>query len=704
MTTQATRGGEPPAFIGVDVGGTHTDVEVVMGDEVVRGKALTTYDDFSRGVLEAIGVAAAPLSLSTNELLERTRLLINGTTVVTNAIAQLRGSRVGVLVTEGFKDTFRIAGGPRLPVMDDHLQANVPDLVDRRALSEIRGRIDYAGRELVPLDEEAVRREVGRLVEQLRVESLAICFLSSYVNPAQEERAGEIVAELYPDLYVTLSNRAYRVQGENRRWTTAVLNSFVHGDAEVYLQTLSTRLQHAGLRGGLAFFQGLGGGISRERAARFPLALLGSGPAGGAIGANALAKRLGAKDVLIADMGGTSLDVGLIRNNEVHIEKKIDLGLFQTGVNLVDVISIGAGGGSIAWVSERGVPMVGPHSAGSTPGPACYGKGGEQPTVTDAMVAMGFIDPDNYLGGRLTLRKDLAQEVLSRELGDRFGWSVLESAAAVHDLVVTNMAHAMREVSVQKGHDPRNFLFLAYGGTLPLFACQIAAVVGIQEIVIPRNSSVFCAKGVLASDFVLRYDRTVGLNLAKPDHIEDVSKIADEMVATAIADMGAEGFADEDIHVARSGDFRFLGQVYELSLPLPDRALTEQDAPRLSEEFLERYEEVYGQGTAWKGVPAMLLTYTVTVTGRRPSQGDQLHPAGAAEPEGLRKAEREVYLPSLRATATLPIYDGGRFEVGVSVDGPAIIDETDTTIYVPPGVTARRDEHLNYRLSRGGKS
>ena len=294
--------GQADAFIGVDVGGTHTDAVAIVGDRVERGKALTTYDDFSRGVLDAIAVAAENHGIERGDLLNRTKLLINGTTVVTNAITQLRGSKVGVLVTAGFRDTFRFAGGPRLAEFDDHLQVNAPDITTRDAIAEVEERVDYSGAEVVPLNTESLEREVKRLVEDVGVEAIAICFLSSFVNPDHELAAEKQIKDSYPDIFVTPSHRVFPVLGENRRWTTAVLNSFVQDRAQVYLDSLGTKLREAGLKGGLAFFQGLGGGISQEKAKDYPLALLGSGPAGGAIGANELGKRMGRKRLLLGDM------------------------------------------------------------------------------------------------------------------------------------------------------------------------------------------------------------------------------------------------------------------------------------------------------------------------------------------------------------------------------------------------------------------
>jgi N-methylhydantoinase A len=688
------------AFIGVDVGGTHTDVSVVVGQRIERGKALTTYDDFSRGVLEAVGVAAGQFDLTLAELLARTKLFINGTTVVTNAIAQLRGSRVGVLVTSGFRDTFRFAGGPRLTETDDHLQLNVPDLVARGAIAEIDERIDWAGEVISPIDLEQVRAAAKQLVEESEIDALSICFLSSFVNNEHELAAEQAVREMYPDLFVTPSHRVFPVMGETRRWTTAILNSFVQDRAEVYLTSLSAKLREAGLAGGLAFFQGLGGGISLEKARAYPLSMLGSGPAGGAIGANELAKRMGKKRVLLGDMGGTSFDTGIIVDNEIHIEKNLQLGPFQTGVNLVDVISVGAGGGSIAWISERGVPQVGPRSAGSTPGPAALNRGGTEPTVTDAMVTLGFIDPDNYLGGRVQLKPELARDALDRTLSERFAWTTEQAATAVHDLVVVNMATAVREVSVGKGHDPREFLFLAYGGTLPLFASQIAGRLGISTIVIPQNSSVFCALGLLASDFVVRNDQGVGMDLSNADGLGRINEIAERMVVEAHSSMSDEGFGDAEIEILRSADLRFQGQEYELTLPMPGRALAADDLDDLSADFLKLYERTYGEGTAWKGVPATMVNYSVTAIGRQQRPDWSVATLNGHTADAARKAVREVYLPDLHERAEIPIYAGERCGPGIQIEGPAIIDETDTTIYVPTATTAQRDEHLNYVLTR----
>lgn len=687
------------ALVGVDVGGTHTDVEVLVDKRSVRGKALTTYDDFSVGVLEAIEQAARELGVGLRELLESTQLLVNGTTVVTNTLTELRGSRVGVLVTAGFRDTFRFAGGPRLPAFDDHLQRNVPDLVDRAMIRDVTGRIDYSGRELIPLNEEEIRAAVRRLVGEQNAEAIAVCLLNSHASSAHEVRVEEIVAELFPSVFVTSSHRIVPLLGENRRWTTAVLNCFVQGRARDYLDSLSHRLAASGLRRPPTFFQGLGGAISRARAERTPLALLGSGPAGGAVGANELGRKLGRQHLLLGDMGGTSFDTGVIWDNELRINDSVRIGLFQTGISVVDVVSVGAGGGSIVWVSERDVPQVGPRSAGSTPGPACYGRGGTEPTVTDVMVAMGVLDPDNYLGGRYVLRADFACEALERVICRPFGWSVDRAGGALHDLVVATMANAVREVSIGKGHDPRDFTFVAYGGCLPMFAVQIAAAIGIDEVLVPRNSSVFCAQGLLSSDYRLRLDKPVGARIDAGSGLPQLNATVEALRAEAFEAMLAEGFAIGDIAVSCAAALRFEGQMHELSIPLLIRPFDADEVQLLTDRFVEQYERVYGPGTAWRDSPVTVVSCSVTATGRMPHRPltPELRPPRTAE--AMCIGPRSVYLPSEGVRTNLDVYDHALVVPGTELKGPVIIEASDTTILVPPGARARADEFLNYWLS-----
>jgi N-methylhydantoinase A len=416
------------------------------------------------------------------------------------------------------------------------------------------------------------------------------------------------------------------------------------------------------------------------------------------MGARYVAEQLGLENVLVGDMGGTSFDTAVLPKLEPTIAKQAVFGPFKTGVNILDIVSVGAGGGSIAWLDSRGVPQVGPRSAGSEPGPACYGRGGEEPTVTDANVILGLIDPDNYLKGRHELSRDAAAAAVQAKIGEPLGLSAEEAAGAIYDLAVIEMANALRMVSVERGHHPREFTFFSYGGGLGLFGVEIARRLGCPRVVVPDNSSAFSAFGVLIADYVRQYDRTVNWQLSDPDQAEAVNAVAAGMIEQAIADAAEEGIAADDLEIERSGDFRFLGQVYEVNVPLPDRDLAPDDAASLAADFPRVYERNYGEGTAWEGSPVVLLNLSVkAIHGRRkPTSRTAEVAADVATPEPVD--HRDIFLPIERRRESVPIYADADLRPGTSVGGPAILDLGDTTVYVPDGVDAVRDKFFNFVL------
>lgn len=683
--------------LGVDVGGTHTDLILAAPDGLVRSKAFTTHGNYSEGIFDALEIAAAELDLKAADVLPRCSAFVNGSTIVTNAITELHGAKVGVLITRGFRDTFRLAGGARTAEFDDHLQVPPPDVVDRDCIEEITERVTSAGTAAVALDEDEVRAATRRLVEK-GVEAIAVCYLWSFSDPSHERRTREILAEEAPDLFVTLSSEANPVIREFPRFMTAVFNCLSHRATTRYVDGLEGQLGEAGFDGALTFFQGIGGSVGAEAVRLMPISLMASGPAGGVMGARYVAEQLGLENVLVGDMGGTSFDTAVLPNLEPTIAKQAVFGPFKTGVNILDIVSVGAGGGSIAWLDSRGVPQVGPRSAGSEPGPACYGRGGEEPTVTDANVILGLIDPDNYLKGRHELSRDAAAAAVSSKIGDPLGLGPEEAAAAIYDLAVIEMANALRTVSVERGHHPREFTFFSYGGGLGLFGVEIARRLGCPRVVVPDNSSAFSAYGVLIADYVRQYDRTVNWVLSDPSQVDAVNAVAREMIDGALADAAEEGIAAEDLEIERSGDFRFLGQVYEVNVPLPDRDLASEDAGSLAEDFPRIYERNYGEGTAWEGSPVVLLNLSIkAIHGRRkPATRTAALDAGAGTPEPVE--HRDVFLPVERRRESVPIYADADLVPGGSVPGPAILDLGDTTVYVPEGTTAERDGHFNFVL------
>jgi N-methylhydantoinase A len=412
---------------------------------------------------------------------------------------------------------------------------------------------------------------------------------------------------------------------------------------------------------------------------------------------------MGQNNIMVTDMGGTSFDLSLVENLQPAITPRISVAGLDTGISIVDIMSVGAGGGSIVWIDERGVPQVGPHNAGSMPGPACYGRGGTDATVTDAAVVAGMIDPDGYLNGRVHLDREAAENVVGA-FGDQLGWSAYEAANAILDLTVTNMANAMRAVSIERGHDPRNFTMFAYGGTLPLFAPRICERLDITKVVLPANSSVFSAFGLLTADFVRRYSTSIEVMLDATVSPEHINSVRDRLAQNARDELVATGLRPEQAVLEWEAGLRFAGQVWEITLPLGDGTLTTEDLVALAEEFPGAYERAYGEGTAWEGSEVLLanLTLRTVVPRRDPSLARPPAPLNGNDPQSAEKEQREVLLPGASERARIPVYEGNRFTEGLRIEGPAIVDEHDTTLFLPPGWSCERDQYSNYNLTRLG--
>ncbi|MES2492127.1 MAG: hydantoinase/oxoprolinase family protein [Pseudomonadota bacterium] len=684
--------------IGVDVGGTHTDLIMSTPDRLVRSKAFTTHGNYSEGILRAIDLAAAQIDMTAQEVLPRCRAFVNGSTIVTNAITELRGAKVGVLITRGFKDTFRLAGGARTQDYDDHLQIPPPEVVERDCVVEVTERVDSAGRIIVGIDDDEVRAGI-RTLKANGAEAIAVCFLWSFQNPANELRAGELLHEEFAEAFVTMSHDAHPVIGEFPRFMTAVFNCLSHRATTRYIDGLKTELGKAGFKGAMTFFQGIGGSIGIEAVERKPITLMQSGPAGGVMGARQIAEKLGIRNVLVGDMGGTSFDTAVLANLTPTVAHEAAFGAYRTGINILDIVSVGAGGGSIAWLDGRGVPQVGPHSAGSEPGPACYGRGGMRPTVTDANVVLGLIDPANYLKGAHQLDVDAARAAIDAHIATPLGWTVDRAAAAIFDLAVIEMANALRMVSVERGYHPRDFTFFSYGGGLGLFAVEICRRLGCPTIVVPDNCAAFSAYGVLTADYVRQYNRTVNWTLDDPSGVEAVNAALAEMQAQARADAQSEGIDLAALEIEPAGEFRFLGQVHQVSRPLPNRPFTAEDAARLAEEFPAVYETNYGEGTAWKGSSVVLVNISIKAVFRREKPAGREQEPVAGGPPPKPQALRRIYQPFLREHAEVPVYADAALPPGTAIAGPCIVDVGDTTLYIPSGATCTRDRYFNFSLA-----
>jgi N-methylhydantoinase A len=669
--------------IGCDIGGTFTDVAVVSDDgRVFTDKAETTPRDLSSGMLTALEHVSAQIGLPLGGLLGATSRFVNGTTIVTNSIATLTGARVGFITTRGHGDVLRIARSSRNAHRDHHFQLNLPQIVPHRLVVEVDERVDKKGAVVVALREPDARRAIDALLEQ-EVESIAISLLWSFANPAHEELIAGILEREHPDLYVSVGSRLHPVMREYERAMTTVLNSFTGLRVAEYIQRVGRELADRGLAVPVSFMQGFGGTLSAHEARRKPIALVDSGPAGGVVGAARLASQLGITDVIAADMGGTSFDVSVLPAGQITVTKRAMLGdRFLTGLAKIDVHPVGAGGGSIGWIDIRGVPRVGPQSAGADPGPAAYGHGGTEPTVADAAIVLGIIDPEAFLGGRRTLDAARAAGALRTSLGEPLSLDDEAAASAVYRLVTAEMSNAVRSVTVERGHDPRRFSLIAFGGALGIFAADIARSLDIPRVVIPAQAAVFSAYGLLGTDDIRV---TVRSTVWAGGDAEYVNQAFAALEAEAVEGLHSAGYSDEQITVEREGDFKFAGQLWELTLPIPGEGPVDEAAlEQLRSGFPALYEAEYGAGTAWEGVPVMLLVARVVARGI----AQKLEPTaeepvldGAPVPVGTRRIFRAVEGESVEAA----VYAADAMRPGTQISGPAIINGPLTTIQVPPG-------------------
>ena len=685
--------------IGIDVGGTNTDLTAVLGNRVVRAKAPTTHDDYSAGIFKALADAAAEFDLSVDELLSRhARAFVNGNTIVTNAITELKGARVGVLVTAGFADIPRFGRGNRSNEYDDHLQVNLPQIVPEALIAEIDERIDRDGNVTVALDPAQVEREVTRL-KGLGVDAIAVCFLWCTRNDAHEREAERIIASIDPGIFVTCSVTASSVFREFERWMTAILNCYVQPPVESFVTTVSEGLRRRGYTRAVEFFNGLGGVLGDEEVRKLPIHLYSSGPAGGAIGAAALARRYQIDSLLCGDMGGTSFDTTLVDGGKPIVAQRCRIGPFDTAISLLDIVSIGAGGGSIVGLDARGVPQVGPQSAGSMPGPACYGQGGTAATMTDCMVTLGFLRPDNYLGGAHKLDIDAARVALERDVGAALGWDAVTTSAGAYKLAVANMANALRGVSVRRGHDPRKCTFVAYGGALPMFAAAICRELSITDMIVPNHSSAFSAYGLLEADYIRRKSITVGWTVEDREGLPRMAETRDNLVREVSDEIERAGFNRQDIQLSHGGDFRYVGQLNEMYMDLSPDDISAAGDNGLRQKFDAAYEEEFGAETAWRDAGLMLVNYVITGVSVR--QKPDLQPVQAERHDAGEAfiGTRPVFLPDADALVDTPIYDADHIGAGAWFEGPGIIEVRDTTIYVPRGAVVERDGYLNFRIS-----
>jgi N-methylhydantoinase A len=679
--------------LGVDVGGTFTDVLLVSEEtgQLTIAKVLSTPGDQSEGVLAGVRQACETHGVSLADL----DLILHGSTVVTNMILEEKGAVGGLITTAGHEQILHLARawtpGPLYGWMGMIKPSPLVPLWLTRGVPE---RMDATGAVVRELDEDAVRAAVTDLLDA-GTESLTIAFLNAYVNPDHERRAREIALEVRPGLPVSISSDLVSEYREYERTLTAVLNSYTQPQVIRYVDGLEALLQGGGFAGRLNIVRSDGGTMSAKATKERPVDIAFSGPSGGAVGAAYLARRCGVPNVLSFDMGGTSTDVALCRDGEVAIKREAQLGYYQFQARGADIHSVGAGGGSIAYLNLAGALKVGPRSAGADPGPACYGRGGEEPTVTDANVVLGRLPGGSKLGGRLSLDVDAARRAVAK-VAEGLGIDDVAAAQAIIDIANENMHAALRVVSVERGYDPRDFGLVAFGGAGPLHANALARLIGADPLIVPTTPGVLSAFGFLAADVQNEFARTY-LRLAEDTPGEHVRAAVDEIVEEATAWLHDEDVHPDDHAFEVYADCRYYRQDIQIPCALQIDGLTNGYAAVLREAFETEHSRRYGFG-----LDAPVEIATLRVVGRGVTRDIELE-RGAASAAGEAPVDRSERVHFDGTWHEAPIYERSRLQVGHRLAGPAIVEQEDSTTVIEPGYAGTVDEAGNIIIREGNR-
>jgi N-methylhydantoinase A len=680
--------------LGIDVGGTFTDFLCLGGEAPLVHKTSSTPADPSLGFVRGLEEIAGRLDLPFEDFMGQIELIVHGTTVSTNAVLTGNGAKTGALLTEGFRDTLRLRDGTRATPYDNHLTPP-PPLAPRERTHGVSERIGPEGQVLAELDEASVRAAAEALAAE-GVEAVAISFLHSPQNADHERRAREIVAEVMPDAYITASHELLEQIRYYPRTSTVVLNAYVGPIISRYMEGLTARLRDLRFGGVLLIMQSNGGvATPAEVARRAALSLL-SGPASGpTAGLHHLADA-DVADCLTVDMGGTSFDVAMVAGGRPVTMTDGTVADWPLALPTIDIHTIGAGGGSIAAVDEGGLLSVGPRSAGAEPGPACYGRGGTEPTTTDADLILGYLSAASPLAGGVPLDEAAARAAF-QPVADALGVSVEEAAAGAYDLVNVNMATGVRDITVRRGLDPRDFPVVVAGGAGPLHAAAIAAELEVALLLVPRESSIFCAAGMLMCDFQHDAVRALKAPLSELDAAE-VGRTLEELAAAGRETLRGEGVADEAISFAASLDLRYAGQWHELEVPLPWEPGGAPDLASMVERFDAEHDRTFGYSSPGDTIECLALRLSARGATQKPDLGE-MDEMSSGDPDPVTR--RPTWSARSRAMVDTPVYDGHGLSAGFEVSGPAIVELATTTIVVPEGFDLLVDRRGSFVLAAG---
>jgi N-methylhydantoinase A len=699
-------------YAGIDVGGSFT--ELVLMDEKGETKIFkveSTPGDPSTAVISAIKEAAASLGKSAAEFLSELNYIAHGTTVATNALLQRKGAKVGLITTKGFEDTMIIqrclglSTGLREDEIHHFSERSLPDpIVPPPLIKGVTERTDYKGAEIVRLNEDEVRRAVKELVSQ-GVEAIAVSFLWSFKNPAHEQRVAELIFQEAPKVLISLSSYVCPIIREYERTATTVLNAYLTPSVTAYVADLERRLRDDGFKGFLSVLNSSGGVLLPKEAGKRGVGLIGSGPSGGVMASQLLGELIGQRNIITTDMGGTSFDACIIADGKPVLATTIPVSKYLIHAPAIDVVVIGSGGGSIARV-EDGKLRVGPQSAQAEPGPVCYERGGTEPTLTDADVVLGLIDPDYFLGGKVHLNKTKAVQVIEEKIAKPLGMDVIRAAGAIKRVADLQMAETLHTLVFSKGYDPRDFVLFAYGGAGATHCSTYGSELKVRSIVVPLAATALSALGVGSADLVHvfefsdRVQTPIGFDVASKyidcKHVTRNFEMLEEQLRPILK---GEGVKDEDISFVRSAFFRYRRQINEVAIPAPFGKLGPHDVDRWIDDFEALYERLYGKGTAFREAGIEIVTFRVEGIGKIPKPVWRKYDRARGKVSQAVIAERDVFYWGQNATIRTKVYDEAKLGPGHEIDGPAIIRHEGTTVVIGPKQKAYIDQYRNVIMS-----
>jgi N-methylhydantoinase A len=682
--------------IGIDVGGTFTDFFLVRDDGRSQiYKVLSTPDDPSIGFMHGLSEMARDRRVTLEQFIREVDTIIHGTTVTTNAVLTYRGSRTGLLTTKGHRDTLEMRRGIREEQYNNRSR-NAEPLVPRYLRHPVEERLDYKGDVLCPVNEKDLRDGIDLFLKE-EVEAVAICFMNSFANSEHEQLAARIVRQRMPGAYLTVSSSILPSIRFYDRVSTTVLNSYVGPILRSYLTNLLRHLKEIGFKGVLLIMQSNGGVVSPEIAIESAAATLLSGPAGGPVAGIAYTAVQGYEDCITVDMGGTSFDAALIKDRKPLVTTEGEINRLRIGLPMLNIVTIGAGGGSIGWIDDGGLLRMGPQSAGAKPGPACYDRGGDLPTCTDADLVLGYLDKNYFAGGRIRLDEGKARLAIETNIGDRLKMDIIEAAAGMYHVINVNMASGVREVSVKKGHDPRDFPLVVAGGAGPNHACMIALELEIPVVIIPRESSIFCAAGMLMSNLQHNFVRTYTSRLDDVDPAR-LRRLFEELGNEGKALLEKEHIPGASIEFLYSLDMRYMKQYHEVNVAVSSGEIDRGDLQTIGARFHAEHNRCFGYSLEELKTPIDLINLRLACIGRTAKPEFRKMKYAGADASLAAKNERRVYIPGKARFQMVPVFDGDKLRFGNKVEGPGIIEQVNTTTFVSPEFSVVCDAYGSFTM------